>query len=967
MTSESVPPITVGVIVTLYNDYQYLEQCVSNLLGATARHRLRICFCIDSSRYTQAAEKIVDGLVARYGLAVDFAFNCEGGPSVSRNNGIRLLMTQYGDVDFLFFMDADNYLGAGSLDILVDCLNKAPEDVAFTYQDIIKFGRQNQFVRLDVAFHKWRLLNEFYGETGNLVKAGAFRGTEEFFFDESELIRKNTGEDVAFFRKLSARFRGVYCPGTQFYYRTKLVHRDEVYWPKIKLLTEHMRERNRDLYEVAERDFFRTAFYAAFELTSLCRDQLVAGIEHEVKVSSRPVFSLRPEVQFFLVHDNFGSIALSPLKGILLTELFQSTHAENCRFFVFESIQGDTEPFSYRRQRIRINAIPPSLAIHLVSFPAETLANLDLIRRKRFLVEIITIRSHYIPDVPTLTTVGIHHFLNEVLKVESERRPVVDLSCHSEVYTFRNHNEWLRDELRTDSRYIGSQRERISFQLTEGRKKIAVVAPFVGIGGSDTSTIELIRRMREAFPEASVDLVLAHFRGSESGMNQGDNHKQLDKVLPWVENVIFTDFVPPDLREAFLTTLLSNYHLLHIETSAPVYPLFKEIKNQGLKPAIVSHLYCWDYFKGLRVGFPIFAPQYENVIDAFSCQTRLISNYLRTKNVQHDKIFHIPYRSRFHGSANVVKVEGNGLKVIWIGRWSDQKNPELLLKIMEQLLPTTPDISFNIVAIADYDNRRNFNTSSFSRLKRLERKYPSRVVVHHPWVDDSQLVEIYSQTDVLLNTSRWEGIPFTFYEAMSFGCIPVATNVSANVELVHSSVNGFLLDLQDVHGFSDVLIRLADDAGLRSRLRCEVAACCREGADFFQSHLQLFRDLLHGRLPDGYWNDGSEEDLDAVLNDELAELVALAVHHGVTITGPFDLQMAEDPLLARFQKGDRIDWLRRELEQRLVFQSSLKTYLLNKMIVLIRKNRKVRSLALWGWQQISRIHTFGMNAIGRGL
>lgn len=966
MSSESVPPVTIGVIVTLYNDYQYLEQCVSNLVGATVRHRLRICFCIDTSRYTSAAKTIVDGLVRRYGLDVDFAYNCEGGPSVSRNNGIRLLM-RYDDVDYLFFMDADNYLGAGSLDILVDCLAAAPEDVAFTYQDIIKFGRQNQFVRLDVAFHKWRLLNEFYGETGNLVKAGVFRESEEFFFDESELIRKNTGEDVAFFRKLSARYRGVYCPGTKFYYRTKLVHRDEVYWPKIKLLTEHMRKNNRELYEDAERDFFRTAFYSVFELANFCRDHLIAGVEGEVNTSSRPIFSLRPEVQFFLVRDAFEGIVRSSLKGILLTELFQATPPESCRLFVFESIQGDNEPFSYRRQKLRLDAMPPALPVHLVSFPAEILANLELVRNKRFDVEIITIRSRHIPVLAPLTSADVLKFLDEVVAIEDTRKPVVDLTCHSEVYTFRAHNEWLRGELKTDNRYIGSQLEQLASKPTVGGKKLAVIAPFVGIGGSDTSTIELIRRMREAFPEASVDLVLAHFRGSESGVNQGDNHKQLDKVLPWVENVIFTDFIPPALREAFLTTLLSNYHLLHVETSAPVYPLFKEIKSRGLKPAIVSHLYCWDYFKGMRVGFPIFAPQYENVIDAFSCQTRLIANYLRTKNVQHDKIFHIPYRSRFHGSADVVKVGGHELKIIWIGRWSTQKNPELLLDIMEKVLPGAPNISFRVVAIADYDNRRNFNASSFSRLKRLERKYPSQVFIHHPWVDDRQLIEIYSHADILLNTSRWEGIPFTFYEAMSFGCIPVATNVSANVELVNSGVNGYLLDLQDASEFSDILMRLAADAELRSRLRVGVDTCCREGADFFQSHLQLFRDLLDGRLPVGYWNDSSEADLEAVLNDELAELVALAARHRVTLSGPFDLQMAEDSLLARFQKGDRIEWLRRELDQRLVFHSSFKAYLFSKMMGLIRKNRKVRSLAQWGWQKISHVHAFGMKAIERGL
>ena len=63
--------------------------------------------------------------------------------------------------------------------------------------------------------------------------------------------------------------------------------------------------------------------------------------------------------------------------------------------------------------------------------------------------------------------------------------------------------------------------------------------------------------------------------------------------------------------------------------------------------------------------------------------------------------------------------------------------------------------------------------------------------------------------DVFLLYSKWEGLPLSILEAMSFGLPIVASDIKGNNELV-SDANGILVPINDIDRLISVLLSLPD-------------------------------------------------------------------------------------------------------------------------------------------------------------
>jgi glycosyltransferase involved in cell wall biosynthesis len=78
--------------------------------------------------------------------------------------------------------------------------------------------------------------------------------------------------------------------------------------------------------------------------------------------------------------------------------------------------------------------------------------------------------------------------------------------------------------------------------------------------------------------------------------------------------------------------------------------------------------------------------------------------------------------------------------------------------------------------------------------------------------------EVLRGFDVMLHTSRWEGLPRVFPEAMATGLPIVATRVDGAPEAIEEGVTGYLLEPGDVEGLARRVGELLEDEPLRRRL-----------------------------------------------------------------------------------------------------------------------------------------------------
>ncbi len=87
------------------------------------------------------------------------------------------------------------------------------------------------------------------------------------------------------------------------------------------------------------------------------------------------------------------------------------------------------------------------------------------------------------------------------------------------------------------------------------------------------------------------------------------------------------------------------------------------------------------------------------------------------------------------------------------------------------------------------------------------------------WRQD--IPDLLNDTDVLVLTSLWEGLPRVLPQAMAAGLPVVATAVDGSPEAVADGINGFLVSPGDVDGAASRVVQLLQDPALRHRMGVE--------------------------------------------------------------------------------------------------------------------------------------------------
>ncbi len=163
-----------------------------------------------------------------------------------------------------------------------------------------------------------------------------------------------------------------------------------------------------------------------------------------------------------------------------------------------------------------------------------------------------------------------------------------------------------------------------------------------------------------------------------------------------------------------------------------------------------------------------------------------------------------------------LPVGSNGL-IGFAARLSAQKQPQLFVEAMAEVATRLPTARF--VVLGDGEDRRALEV----RAKALGLGDRIRFLGHRP---DAR--ELFCGLDVLVMTSRYEGLPLTVLEAMSVGVPVVAPRIQGIDEAVEHGVTGLLFDPDSVAPLvSDVESLLVDPvrrADLGRAARARVAA-----------------------------------------------------------------------------------------------------------------------------------------------
>ena len=121
-------------------------------------------------------------------------------------------------------------------------------------------------------------------------------------------------------------------------------------------------------------------------------------------------------------------------------------------------------------------------------------------------------------------------------------------------------------------------------------------------------------------------------------------------------------------------------------------------------------------------------------------------------------------------------------KVLSVGRLEDQKNYTFLINSFKSMHSWQVDIVGSGSKRKELEEIASRNDIRVNFLGNLEYK-------------DLEL--LYQNYRFFISTSKYEGNPKTVLEAMSFGCVPILSNIPNHTEIVNNNFNGFIFNFND--------------------------------------------------------------------------------------------------------------------------------------------------------------------------
>jgi glycosyltransferase involved in cell wall biosynthesis len=148
----------------------------------------------------------------------------------------------------------------------------------------------------------------------------------------------------------------------------------------------------------------------------------------------------------------------------------------------------------------------------------------------------------------------------------------------------------------------------------------------------------------------------------------------------------------------------------------------------------------------------------------------------------------------------------------FVGRFTPQKNPELLLDALDLLVHQVPRAKLLMVGSGPLESavRRRIETL--------------RIADHVVLIGEAVATTFLPALDVFCLSSRYEGLPYVLLEALAAGLPIVSTQVGGAADCVESHRNGLIVHPPSSAALAQALAQLASQPELRQRFAAHSAA-----------------------------------------------------------------------------------------------------------------------------------------------
>jgi glycosyltransferase involved in cell wall biosynthesis len=156
----------------------------------------------------------------------------------------------------------------------------------------------------------------------------------------------------------------------------------------------------------------------------------------------------------------------------------------------------------------------------------------------------------------------------------------------------------------------------------------------------------------------------------------------------------------------------------------------------------------------------------------------------------------------------IYNIKHTDLVIGYFGRLSEEKGPDIFLKIAQQCQTDSfKNVKFIMIGSGPMQDD----------ILSLSKSFKKKNFIYLGMVDDTS--QYISACDIVLLPSRQDGRPLIVLEALALGVPVIANNIGGLYELIKHKNNGYLVDKNDITTFSDYILELFLDRNKLNKMK----------------------------------------------------------------------------------------------------------------------------------------------------
>jgi glycosyltransferase involved in cell wall biosynthesis len=249
--------------------------------------------------------------------------------------------------------------------------------------------------------------------------------------------------------------------------------------------------------------------------------------------------------------------------------------------------------------------------------------------------------------------------------------------------------------------------------------------------------------------------------------------------------------------------------------------LYKKLFNKNVKILVTSH--GGDIY-GLK-KFNFLKKWILKNCDSTTVVSNDIKNYIQKITVdKHPPIQVIPmgidtelFNPDNYNNSLKEQYNISGKFLLFVGRLSEKKGINYLIDAMPKILSKFSDTKLIIIGNGELEQKLKKQASDLNLL--------NKNIIFTGSIPNIKLPSYYATADIFIGpsiiatTGDREGLPVSYMEALSSGCIVIATDLEGNKDIIQHLENGILVPQKNSDAISLKVIELLNNQDLTSNIK----------------------------------------------------------------------------------------------------------------------------------------------------